>query len=520
MTGQPTKPVVQTAYGALAGAFDPEAGVYSFKGVPFAAPPVGERRWQPPQPPHPWEGTRPATEFGNRPMQLPLFGDMNFRSPEMSEDCLFLNIWTPNVSNEAGLPVLVYFYGGGNMAGDSSEPRYDGATLAAKGLVTLTVNYRLNVFGFLAHPELTQESPHHASGNYGYLDQAAALAWVSQNIAAFGGDPNRVTIAGESAGSSSVSAQMISPLARNLIAGAIGSSGSLIGTLAPLPLTVAEQRGVEFGSKVGATTLAELRVLPAPELLAATTHLWFTGTVDGYFLPRDPAIIFAAGEQAQVPLLVGWNSEEMNYQRLFGAETPTFEGYKSVLKKFFGDSADEALQLYPASTQEELLQSGTDLSGDTFTGYSTWKWSELQAQTGLHPVYRYLYHHPRPPMRPEMGHAIAGLAGGIVREPDATTPPPPPPRGAVHSAEIEYAMGNLETNLVYAWTPEDYAVSELFQEYYANFIKTGNPNGKNLPEWPPLNNDPAVPVMQLDVVSRMTPEQRRERFLFLDKFYK
>jgi para-nitrobenzyl esterase len=511
---------LKIANGLLAGAFDSATGVHSYKGIPFAAPPVGELRWQPPQPPANWEGVRPATEFGSRPMQLAVFGDMNFRSKRISEDCLYLNVWTPDVSGEARLPVLVYFYGGGNMAGDGSEPRYDGSALAAKGIVILTVNYRLNVFGFFAHPELTQESPHHASGNYGYLDQTAALAWIQQNITAFGGDPNRVTIAGESAGSSSVSAQMISPLAKNLIAGAIGSSGSLMGTLSPQPLAKAEQLGVEFATKVGATSLAELRALPADKLLEATLKGWFTATIDGYFLPKSPIEIFEAGEQAHVPLLLGWNSEEMNYRWILGEAAPTPENYQKVLQDRFGESAAEALRLYPGATEEEVIESGTALAGDSFTGYSTWKWGELHSQTGGHPVYRYLYARPRPPMTPEMGNAVAGLAGGVIKDAGEDAPRPPQPRGAVHSAEIEYAMGNLATNHVYAWTADDYKLSELFQNYYANFVKKADPNGPGLPGWTPLNSTLPNLIMYLDVKSGLIGDKYRERFLFLDRFFK
>src|SRR2546426_5501125 len=226
---------VMTTNGISKGLWEPVSGLRSYKGTPLAAPPVGELRWKPPQPVANWSGVRKADQFAPRAMQLPLFGDMSFRSSSMSEDCLYLNVWTPATSEQDHLPVLVYFYGGGFVAGDGSEPRYDGASLARRGIVVLTVNYRLTVFGFFAHPELTQEAPYHASGNYGFLDQTAALRWLRDNIQAFGGDPDRVTIAGESAGSISVCAQMVSPLAKHLIAGAIGSNGSLIGALFPLP---------------------------------------------------------------------------------------------------------------------------------------------------------------------------------------------------------------------------------------------------------------------------------------------
>jgi para-nitrobenzyl esterase len=512
---------VMTTNGIIEGTWEPEAGLHSFKGIPFAAPPVGELRWKPPQPVANWSGVRKADQFGPRAMQLSVFGDMNFRSNGMSEDCLYLNVWTPAASEQDHLPVLIYFYGGGFVAGDGSEPRYDGASLARKGIIVLAVNYRLNVFGFFAHPELTQEAPYHASGNYGLLDQTAALGWIRDNIHAFGGNPNRVTIAGESAGSASVSAQMISPLAKHLIAGVIGSSASLMGTLSPIPLAKAEHNGMAFATSTGATSLAALRALPASDLLEATANVplgGFSPTLDGYFLQSPPAAIFAAGQQAHVPLLAGWNSEEVSYPWLMGTEVPTPENFAKVLRTRYGERADEALRLYPAATDGQALQSATDLASDSFTGYSTWKWCDLHSQTGQAPVYRYLYTHPRPPMTPEMGNAVAGLAGGVIRGQEAGMQHLPAPRGAVHSAEIEYAMGNLATNRVYAWTPDDYTLSELMQAYYANFVKTGDPNGSGLPLWPPANHDGAIQVMQLDLDAHVEPEAHRERYLFLDQF--
>src|SRR3954463_1251886 len=288
-------PRVKVANGMLEGVN--VSGIRTFKGVPYAAPPVGNLRWREPQPVQNWTGVRKADHFGPRAMQLPLFGDMNFRSDGMSEDCLYLNVWTPSKSGNEHLPVMVYFYGGGFSAGDGSEPRYDGESMARRGIVAVTVNYRLGVFGFFAHPELTKESPHHASGNQGLLDQSAALQWVQKNIAAFGGDPKKITIAGESAGSYSVSAQMASPLSKTLIAGAIGESGALINpTLGPVPLEEAEQTGVKFATAAGATSLAALRAIPAEQLLETTAKEGmprFGTTVDGYFLPRRPAEIFA-----------------------------------------------------------------------------------------------------------------------------------------------------------------------------------------------------------------------------------
>src|SRR5215475_3912844 len=239
---------VKIANGELEGVSDKSAGVRSFKGIPFGEPPVGDLRWKPPQPVKNWQGVREADKFGPRCMQRPIFGDMGFRSNGMSEDCLYLNVWTPASSDKDRLPVLVYFYGGCFAAGDGSEGRYDGESMARRGIVAVTVNYRLNVFGFLAYPELSKESPRHASGNYGLFDQTAALRWVHENIEAFGGDPKQVTIAGESAGSISVSAHMASPMSKGLFARAIGESGSLMGALTPVPLAEAEQTGVKFAT--------------------------------------------------------------------------------------------------------------------------------------------------------------------------------------------------------------------------------------------------------------------------------
>ncbi|QMW04125.1 carboxylesterase/lipase family protein [Spirosoma foliorum] len=512
-------PQAKTVNGVVEGVTE-ASGIRAFKGIPFAQPPVGDLRWKEPQPTKNWQGVRKADHFGPRAMQGAIFGDMGFRSDGMSEDCLYLNVWTPAKSASEKLPVLVYFYGGGFVAGDGSEGRYDGESMARKGIVTLTVNYRLGVFGFMSHPELTKESPHHASSNYGYLDQAAALRWVQQNIAAFGGDPKRVTIAGESAGSVSVSALMVSPLSKNLIAGAIGESGSLLGTLPPAPLATAEEAGVKFATSIGANSLADLRAMSAEKLLEATLKPgvpWFTSALDGYFFPKSPVELFTTGQQAHVPLLVGWNSEEMNYRAVMGKEEPTVANYTATVKKLYPERADEVLKLYPAKTDEEVAQAATDLASDRFIGYSTWRWADMQAKTGGKPVYRYLYARPRPAMTAAMGDAAPGLAGGVVKGKDAAAMKISPARGAVHSAEIEYAMGNLPLNKVYAWTPDDYKVSEVMQNYFANFIKTANPNGPGLPKWSAVSSDKSVDVMQIDVNTRSEMEKNRARYLFLDQ---
>ena len=508
------------ANGTIEGEFDIKTNIQSFKGIPFAQPPVGDLRWKAPQPLTNWTGVKQTKKFGPRAIQSNVFGDMGFRSDGMSEDCLYLNVWSPAKSANEKLPVLVYFYGGGFAAGDGSESRYDGENMAKKGIVTLTVNYRLGIWGFFAHPELTKESPNHASGNYGLLDQNAALKWVQANISKFGGDPKRVTIAGESAGSIAVSAQMASPLSKGLIAGAIGESGgSIFPTLAPVPLAEAEKIGLEYAQKIGATSLKNLREMSTLELyqksLGSSLGVFKT-TIDGYFLTKTLPETFEAKQQAMIPLLLGWNSEEMTYRALTAGKDISNETYIQKVKELYGKKADEVLKLYPTGTLEVTEQSATDLSGDRFIAYSTWKWFDLHRKNSTQPVYRYYYTHPRPAMRDNS--LEAGLAGGVIKK-NSNTPKAPIPKGAVHSAEIEYAMGNLAGNKDYAWTESDYAVSETMLNYFANFIKTGNPNGDKLPVWPMAKNEEKPEIMIIDLASKSIRAENDARYLFLDKEY-
>lgn len=512
---------ITTASGMVEGVRE-ISGVRSFKGIPFAAAPVGKLRWKAPQPVKPWAGIRKAAHFEAKPMQANVFGDMNSRSEGMSEDCLYLNIWAP--AGKGPFPVLVYFYGGGFIAGDASEPRYDGESMARNGIVAITVNYRLGIFGFLAHPELSAEAPYKASGNYGLLDQTAALQWVKKNINVFGGDPSRITIAGESAGSISVSAQMASPLAKNLLAGAIGESGSILGALQAVPLAQGEETGRQFAQSVGVSSLAALRNMCADSLLNAATKFGafrFSATVDGYFFPESPFAIYASGKQAQVPLLAGWNNEEMNYRMVLGNEKPTVTAYEQAVRRLYGAVAEEALRHYPATHDAAVEAAATALAGDRFIAWSTWKWIDVHSKTGQHPVYRYYYEKPRPPMTPEMGNATPGLAGGVQKT--ASPAAPPAATGAVHSAEIEYAMGNLASNKVYAWTADDYTVSRTMQACFVNFIKTGNPTpASEAPAaWPAVIPGKPSPVMHLNVQSQVKTETEAmvARYQWLDKQY-
>jgi para-nitrobenzyl esterase len=488
----------RTVNGIVQGVTDSATGIHIYMGIPFAAPPVGDLRWREPQPVKNWEGIRPANKFGPQAMQKFIFGDMVFRSDGTSEDCLYLNVWTPAKSAGTHLPVLVYFYGGGFMAGDGSELRYDGESMAQRGIVVVTVNYRLNIFGFFAHPELTEESPNHASGNYGLLDQNAALQWVQKNIQAFGGNPKKVTIDGESAGSISVSAQMASPLAKGLFARAIGESGSLLGTLPPIPLPEAEQTGLKFAHAIGANSLADLRALPAKDLLEKSfgpKSPRFGMTIDGYFLSKDPVETFSEGEQAHVPLLVGWNSEEGNPWGVLGTNAATPENLAKSIKNLYGTNAAAIAKVYSAQNDSEALQAAMDLSGDRFIGLSTWKWSDLQRKTGGKPVYRYYYSHPRP----------------------VTVDGHPQELGAVHASDIDYVMGNLARNKVFAWTDDDYRVSNTLETYFANFVKKGNPNGDTLPYWPANSAKKPVEVMHIDVQSSAQPESHPDRYPVLDQ---
>ncbi len=500
---------VKIENGMIEGYQDAKSRLQLFLGIPFAKPPLGELRWKAPQPADNWTGVLETKKFGPRPVQINVYGDMIYRGNGTSEDCLYLNVWTPAKKDPQGLPVLVYFYGGGFVAGDGSEPRYDGASMAKKGIVALTVNYRLHIFGFLAHPELSAESPYKASGNYGLLDQNAALKWVQKNIAAFGGDPKRVTIAGESAGSISVSAQMASPLSKDLIAGAIGESGAAINpTLAPVPLADAEKTGLEFAQNAGFNSIAEMRALTTDSLFAIynkSKRFGFPSVIDGYFFPKNLPEIFRAREQAQVPLLLGWNSAEIPGMAFMQGAAYNDENYIKKVKETYPNDYQEVLKLYAHGSEKEIELSATALASDRFIAYSTWKWFDLHRKNSSQPVYRYFYSKIPPAATVKQENAPFKMPELI---------------GAPHACEIPYCMGNLDIVKDHLWTADDFKVSETMQDYFANFIKTGNPNGLGLPQWPVAEaNDTAPPVMVIDVESKAIKALNDDRYLFLDKSY-
>jgi len=457
---------VRVTGGLISGVKSASSDVVAFKGIPFAAPPVGELRWKGPQPVHPWAGVRKCDAFGPSPMQAkPVpFGvyTSEFLIPEqpISEDCLYLNVWTKAHAGEKK-PVYMWIYGGGFSSGGTAVPIYDGEALAKKGVIFVSVNYRVGIFGFLAHPDLTKESPDHASGNYGLLDQVAALKWIKKNIAAFGGDPNNITIGGQSAGSMSVNCLVASPLARGLFNKAIAESGSFMITSPMLQsgsLQAAEQQGAKLALTVHASTLAELRNVPAADLMKIPGR--YSPIVDGYVLPKPVPEIFSEGKQNKVPLLTGWNADEAF------ASFKKKDAFIEQAKQQYGKDADEFLKYYPASTDEDAMRSQIKLSRDMIFAASGYKWAGIQSATGQSPVYLYYF------------------ARKLPATPDYVK------YGAFHTGEVAYVMDNLKF-LNRPWEPQDQKLANLMSSYWVNFIKNGNPNGPGLPVWPAYNKNTA-----------------------------
>ncbi|MCC9169180.1 carboxylesterase/lipase family protein [Pontibacter harenae] len=464
---------VKIQNGMISGVAGTDPEVLVFKGIPYAAPPIGNLRWKAPQPVESWQGIRESNTFSPNAYQAKPkpFGvyTSEFLIPQdgaISEDCLYLNIWTAAKSVKEKRPVIVFIHGGGFVSGSGSVPIYDGEAFAKKGAVFVTFNYRLGIFGFFAHPELTKESAHQASGNYGILDQIAALKWVKKNIRAFGGDPNNVTIAGQSAGSMSVNVLAASPLARGLFNKIIAESGGFVvkgvfgGTE---PLTVAEQKGLQIEKTAGAASLHELRRLPAEKLLSLHQGMG-TVIVDGYVLPTSVPSIFAGGKQTHVPLLTGYNEADVLFQ-----EPATLASYREQVQKQFGNDAAMILQLYPAANDKEATIAANNLTRDSGFGIQNFAWARMQQEQGKAKAYMYFFKRQVPEI------------GGTNEY------------GAFHTAEVPYAYDNLKF-LNRPLQEADQQLANLMSSYWINFARSGNPNGPKLSQWPEFNSNGQVIV--------------------------
>ncbi|HEY6352188.1 MAG TPA: carboxylesterase family protein [Candidatus Angelobacter sp.] len=454
---------VHVEQGLISGIAGKNPDVRVYRGIPFAAPPVGDLRWKAPQPPASWQDVRAAAEEPHAcwQTQYPAAASLyQAKLPPLSEDCLYLNVWTTAKSAKDRLPVMVWIHGGGFTRGSGTGTAYDGEILARKGVVLVTMNYRLGVFGFFAHPGLTQESGHHASGNYGLLDQIAALQWVQKNIAAFGGDPKRVTIFGESAGSWAVSGLMASPLAKGLFQRSIGESGGQFADMDTL--TVAEKAGEKLAATMKADqgsasdAVKALRAIAAEELLKATDHDTVRAIVDGFVLPQSVANIFAAGKQSDVPLLIGSNADEGTSLAPQAANL-TAAIYISGARMRYGKLADAFLALYPGESDEQAVKSFYAAYRDQAFGWEMRTWARMQTKAGHQPVYLYYFTRPAP--------------GPLGRR-----------FGAFHALEIAYVFGNFPWP--FPWEEADHKLSDTITGYWTNFAKTGDPNGEGLPRWP------------------------------------
>ncbi len=456
-------------------------GLTIYRGIPFAAPPVGDLRWRAPLPAAKWEGVRQATQFGPEPVQ----------GGNGSEDCLYLNVWTPAQSTNDHIPVLVWIYGGGFSAGSTSDPNYSGEQLAKKGVVFVSIAYRVGPLGFLAHPELSAETTNHVSGNYGLLDQIAGLQWVKKNIAAFGGDPNKVTIFGESAGGISVSMLCASPLAKGLFEGAMSESGGSFGPPRPTTfpgenmkrLADAERAGEDFARKAGASSIAELRKI-APDKLPGG---WGSGSawpiIDGWVIPDDQHKLYAAGKYNDVPVLIGYNSDEG--ASFWPPKTP--EEYIAGVQKRYGKFAADLIKAYPVGSNS-VPKTARDLTRDAAFGWHTWSWARLQSQTGKSKVFLYYFdQHPKNEA------------------------------GSWHGMEVSYVFHHLNPNDPHT-SKSDLAISDAMSTYWVNFAKFGNPNGKGLPKWPAFS-DSHPQVMYFQQTPHLGPVPSADSLKVLDAYY-
>jgi para-nitrobenzyl esterase len=445
--------------------------VVAYKGIPFAAPPLGNLRWRGPQPPGHWKGVLGANRF---PSQCSQLGPPLPTMPEepTSEDCLYLNLWTPAKYSKAKLPVMVFFYGGGFLRGSASTPLYaSGGLPRASGIILITVNYRVGALGFLAHPELSAESPHHVSGNYALLDAIAGLKWVKRNVATFGGDPHRVTIFGQSAGSQIVSLLMISPPARGLFSAAIAESNANMGP-GMLVLADAERIGAAFAESLGAKSLVELRKISAKKITDSPFDPW--PNVDGYVIPGETYSLYARGRQAPVPLLLGYNLDEGQY-----FQTPTTAtDYKTAVRKEYGSFADQVLDLFPGGTDEEAARSKTQLWAESAFGWQMWSWARINASTSPQKTFFYCFSSKY---------------------------------GSGHGAELPFVF---QYPFGAPWDGEQRDMGRKVAAYWTNFARTGDPNGGELPTWPAFNAKTNLVMYIGEKFEAGTMPQLRAHFLF------
>ncbi|MBN1951938.1 MAG: carboxylesterase family protein [Bacteroidales bacterium] len=473
-----------------------EGAITSYYKIPYAAPPVGDLRWKAPQPVIPWEGVRKADVLASASFQprVPWMPEL-----DMSEDCLYLNIWTPAKKPDEKLPVMVWIHGGAFVNGSPTLPSDHGDMLSQKGVVYVNVAYRLGVLGFLAHPELSAESENRVSGNYGLLDQIEALKWVQKNIAAFGGDPENVTIFGESAGAISVATLAASPLTKGLFRRAISQSG---GAMLPIckqgnshdclaSLSAMEDAGLEFTKRMGVSSMEELRALPPEKWLedSITKSEGSWPVFDGYVIHQDPYTAYQNGDYNDVDILVGINSDE-GYYWGFPMDKETYLDY---IDTHFGPFSQSVLKLYPAGDEAANFRSTANLFGDMVFAYGTWAWSRLQSQTGKSKVYVYYFDQWKP---------SAGSQG------------PAPATGALHAAEVPFVMQHLDPSS----DPADLKLSDEVASYWTNFVKTGDPNGEGLAKWPEYKEGKET-VMYLKTNPHAGPVPNMAKLLLLEEYY-
>ncbi len=469
-----------------------QGDVLVYKGLPFAAAPVGDLRWRPPGPVKAWSGVRKADAFGPGCIQTAPPPESPGRGGAFSEDCLYLNVWRP-AKARGPLPVMVWVYGGGFSGGSAAWDLFDGAALARHGVMVVTFNYRLGALGFLAHPELTRESGHGASGDYGLMDVIAALKWVRRNAAALGGDPRRVNAFGQSAGSMLINDLLVSPEARGLMSGVIGESGAAMGPVdSPAPAAIAslaatEKAGADYAAKLGAPTLGDLRRLPPERFLPSPP--WAQPIVDGWIMPASPHAAFAAGRQTDLPTLIGSNAQEANFPSL---QPPAkVEAFRGFLSSSFGPYGPRLLQAYPFTTDDEAWRAKVDFLTDLGSRRQVWTWARLQAGGGKAPVFYYQFEQPEP---------LKDRALGLKF-------------GAPHASEMLFVFQN-ERLPSWDWAAQDRRLAEQMAGYWTNFAKTGDPNGPGLPPWPRFTEaHPMVMRLKTDPAAGALPGMDRLRLI-------